>query len=274
MNVSLQVKRPALRYYGGKWRLAPRIIELIPNHETYVEPYGGAMSVLLRKPPSPVEVYNDLDEEVVNFFRVLREQPEEFMHQVMLTPFSRVENNLAYQKSDNDLERARRLFTRSQQTIGGARVQWSSGWRKQITNNRMKPVWQDMADIAHLWDVIERLKMVQLECRPALEILEIYDTEKTLFYVDPPYLTLTRSDRWKDKSYAHEMTDEDHRALAEALHKTKGMVMLSGYNDEKYRQWYADWKLVEIPARSMQNIPTTECLWIKPGNYTKQLELI
>jgi DNA adenine methylase len=205
-----------------------------------VEPYGGGASVLLRKPPSRLEVYNDIDEEVVHFFRILRERTEEFVRAVQLTPFSREEVGLAYQPTDNPLERARRFYVRAWQARGGPRGQWKTGWRYQITNSRGKRNTDDWNDTSHLWGIVERLRQVQFEQDDALRTIWRYDNPTTLFYIDPPYPADTRSVRWRHKAYQHEMGTEDHTALAVALHQLKGMAIVSSYRSPLYDELYAD----------------------------------
>ncbi len=184
--MTLPLTRPALRYYGGKFRLAPWIIGFFPQHVCYVEPFGGAMSVLLRKPPSKLEVYNDQDGEVVNFFRVLRSRPQELLQAIKLTPFSRVEYVLAHEEADDELERARRLYVRSWQGIGGPRHRDTTGWRFERKGNRYKTTIEDWIEIGHLPLVVARLRDIQIECDEALKVIRRFDAPRTLFYCDPP----------------------------------------------------------------------------------------
>lgn len=263
------VTRPALRYYGGKWTLAPFVIQHFPEHEAYVEPFGGAASVLLRKEPSPVEVYNDLDGEVVNFFRVLRESPEELVRRLECTPFSRGElrecESAAFEKREADpVERARWLFVRSWQGRG-APNRWRAGWRYQRSITTRTRVVDDWRDCERLFGVAERLKDVLIEEDAAFAVLTRYDTPATLFFVDPPYVADTRSTRWATNGYKHEMTDEDHRRLAAALRELTGMVVLSGYPGPLYTELYAGWDCVTRSHHAEQGKKTTEALWISPN---------
>jgi DNA adenine methylase len=130
------ITRPALRYYGGKFRLASWIIGQFPPHVCYVEPFGGAGSLILRKQPAYHDIYNGLDGEVVNFFRILRERGEELIRVIEMTPYSREEQRISFTLSNDDLERARRLYVRAWQSHGGGRSQWKSGWRYQKTTIR------------------------------------------------------------------------------------------------------------------------------------------
>jgi len=258
-------KRPALRYYGGKWRIAEWIISNFPAHTCYVEPFGGGASVLLSKEPSKIEVYNDLDGEVVNFFRVLRERPEELIRAIQLTPYSREEYKNSYRPAENDLERARHLYIRSRQGRGGCTRQFSSGWRFERSDNRGgRTVVEEWSDTSHLEAVVNRLLQVHIENDDALSVIERYDTPKTLFYLDPPYLKSTRYEtaRWE---YAHEMKDEDHRHLAQVLSGIQGMAIVSGYPSDLYAEIFSGWRIVECSARTDTAKEATECLWISPA---------
>lgn len=267
--------RPALRYYGGKWRLAPWIISHFPDHDCYVEPFGGAMSVLLRKRPSYIEVYNDLDQDVVTFFRVLRERTVDLIRAIRLTPFARAELALSYKQSDDDLERARRIYIRAVQAIGGPRTEWASGWRFQKRDAHGKRSVDDWADLEHLCDVADRLRMVYLECDDAMTIIKRYDEPTTLFYCDPPYPNVTRS-KWAGKAYKCEMTDSQHVELAHVLMGIKGMAIVSSYPSEMYTDLYGDWKQVTRLSRvnTIRNggALATECLWLSPTVTAKAVQ--
>ncbi len=262
-----EVRRPALRYHGSKFRIAPWIIEHFPQHTCYVEPFAGGANVILRKQPSQIEVYNDLDGDVVNFFRVLREQTSALLRAIELTPYSREELILAFERTDDPLERARRCYIRSWQSWGGNSSQYHTGWRYQHSNNRGKSVVDDW-NADGWWAAAARLKQVQIECDDAVAVIERYDQASTLFYVDPPYVHKTRSERGAQsrRAYKHEMTDEQHRALAEVLHKVKGMVVLSGYDSELYRELYSGWDVRCMTVRTQNpGKKAVECLWLSPA---------
>lgn len=264
------IRRPAVRYYGGKWRIAKWIISYFPAHECYVEPYGGAMSVLLQKRRSPLEIYNDLNEDVVTFFRILRAQPDELLRVLSLTPWSRAEYILAHEPTDDPLERARRFYILCWQGFGGGRARWRAGWRYQIRSGTLwKPSSISFTELGHLVPIVERLLGVQIECRDALEVIASCDSPTTLFYLDPPYVHSTRS-KWKDV-YQVEMDDDQHRHLAEVVHGLRGMALISGYPGELYRELYEahGWVRLETQARSNGGGPRsmavrTEALWISP----------
>lgn len=266
------IERPALRYYGGKWVLAPWIISHFPPHDSYVEPFAGAASVLLSKQPTPIEVYNDIDVEVVNFFRVLREQPDALIDALRFTPFARAELAACREQATDPVERARRTFVLSWQ--GRARrVQQAAGWRFQrLSYSRKTSPPADFAAVDRLYAIAERFRHVQIECDDAFAVIERYDQPQALFYCDPPYLHETRSERW-GIAYAQELTDEDHARLAEALSGIQGMALVSGYDSPLYRELYAGWRMVTRRAHTDRRGALkgsgeqyrTEHLWISPN---------
>ncbi len=230
--------RPALRYYGGKWRLGPWIISHFPPHRCYVEPYAGAASVLLQKPRSYAEVYNDLDGEIVNLFRVLRDpaQARELERLLRLTPYARVEFEQSYQAAGDPIEQARRSIARSYMGFGSASLETTvTGFRDNAKRSGTIPAHDWARFPAQLEHFCNRLAGVVIESRDALEVIQRQDDRTTLFYVDPPYPHITRG-RVRVHRYRVEMSDEQHRQLAAALHQVKGIVVLSGYDCELYRQ--------------------------------------
>jgi DNA adenine methylase len=277
----MDINVPALRYYGGKWRLAPWIIEHFPMPsvvECYVEPYCGAASVLLRKPPSPIEVINDLDCELVNFFRVLRERTDELIRAIRLTPFSRREHERSWGPMEGltALERARRYYVRSWQGWGGGRSGDPSGWRfqrKEALGNLGTDAWNR---IEHLFAIAERLKNVFIECDEALRIIERYDASRTLFYLDPPYLPTLRGDGNRH-AYRHDVDGAYHRRLLEIVQGLEGMVILSGYPSEQYDDMLGDsatgWHRVAKVARTTKAKKAREVLWLSPAVVANQRQM-
>lgn len=265
--------RPVLRYHGGKWRLAPWIISHFPAHRIYVEPYGGAASVLMRKTRSYAEVYNDLDGEVVNVFRVLRdpELAEGLTELLRLTPYSRDEFGLAYEHSDDPVEQARRTLFRAGAGFGSVAASGrKTGFRDNSMRSGSTPAhgWSRFPEqVAHF---VSRLAGVVIDNRPALHVIQRHDSPDTLFYVDPPYPFSTRTPTAKwDRIYRHEMEEEDHRALAEVLHTANGAVVISGYGCPLYDDdLYPDWQRVERRANGAGktgSVRRTEVLWISPN---------
>lgn len=258
--------RPALRWFGGKWRLAPWIIQHLPPHDAYVEPYGGAASVLLRKPPAKLETWNDLHGRLVNFFTMLRERPDELVGALELTPYARAEYEQAREPSPDPLEDARRLFISCWQgRIGGSHGGRGHGWRYSVDIDLRKgcsPAADLIPAVDGLHAVAERLRPVQIEHAPALTIIERYDRPKVLHYVDPPY--------WDPNAdlhsrYAHSLTEADHRELAEALHAARGMVVLSGRPSALYDDLYGDWVQAQRESLTDSGRLGTEALWFNPA---------
>jgi DNA adenine methylase len=252
-----------LRWHGGKWRLAPWIIEHLPPHRVYVEPFGGAASVLLRKPRSLAEVYNDLDGEVVNLFRVLREPKSaaRLVEMVWLTPFAREEQRDAYAACDDPVERARRLVLRSLMGFGSNGTHRRTGFRANSNRSGTTPARDWMNYPEPLAATAERMTGVVVENRDAREVMAAHDGPDTLHYVDPPYLAETRD---AGVDYAHELSDDDHTDLLIFLRGLRGHVVLSGYPSERYDEALADWRRVEREALADGARPRTEVLWINP----------
>jgi DNA adenine methylase len=266
--------RPALRYLGGKWRLAPWIVSHFPPHRTYVEPFGGAASVLLRKPRSYAEIYNDLDGDVVNLFRVLRDpaQAERLVGLVGLTPFARAEFDASYELSDDPVERARRLVVRSFMGHGSnaPNINRTTGFRANATRNGTTPA-QDWCNFPPaLAAVAARIQSgVEIESQPALKVIRRFDGPRTLFYVDPPYVHATRSAKTVRgalyNAYVHELSDADHVELLDCLDAAAGMVVLSGYPHPLYDGRLKTWRRVEREAFADGAAERTEVLWINPA---------
>ncbi len=267
--------RPALRYHGGKWKLAPWIISRFPDHRVYVEPYGGAASVLLRKPRSYAEIYNDLDGEIVNYFRVLRDHPRQLQRLLSLTPFSRDEFRLSFELSDDPIEQARRTAIRSQMGFGGNSLNRSiqSGFRANSNRSGTTPA-HDWANIPPNTRLLgRRMRGVVIENRPAIQVMQAHDAKHTLHYVDPPYVHATRSIKAHGHhGYTHEMTNDDHRELAKELHGMKGMVIVSGYHSALYDDLFGKWYREERKALADGARPRTEVLWFNDAAHAAVLK--
>lgn len=248
--------------------LAPWIISHFPDHRIYVEPYGGAASVLLRKPPSEVEVYNDLNGELVGLFRLLRdpEQAAELIRRIELTPWAYDEWDESNTESEDPLENARRLVVCSFMSVGTDAVcrNGKSGFRSYSRVDKIGtvPVQQWRTLPGALSQIVERIQgRVVIENRDALKIMKQHDSKHTLHYVDPPYPKATRGDTGDD--YRHEMNDDDHRRLAETLHGLTGAVVLSGYPCELYNELFQGWRYVTKRALADGARERVEALWMK-----------
>jgi len=222
----------AFGWYGGKYTHLDWLLPLLPATTHYCEPFGGSAAVLLNRAPSPIETYNDLDGEIVNFFRVLRDNPDELIRAIGLTPFAREELRIACQEPVESLtaiERARRFFVRARQVRTGLAQTASEGrWAHCKLTSRAGmagAVSRWLGSVEGLAEITQRLLRVQIENAPALEVIRRYDSPETLFYCDPPYPHDARSDV---NAYGYEMTNDEHRELARVLHGAQGKVALSG----------------------------------------------
>lgn len=264
------VSRPVLRYHGGKWKLAPWIISHMPPHRIYVEPFGGGASVLMRKPRSYAEVYNDQWSTVVNVFRVLRDsgKAEKLRQLLELTPYARDEFFAAYRtETDDDVERARKTILRSFAGFGPAATNGEhiTGFRGNCGRSGTTPAhdWRNYPGQVPAF--VERLQAVIIESRPAQDVIAAHDSPQTLFYVDPPYPHSTRNMRSGNAAYAVEMADEDHERLAQQLRSVAGLVMLSCYGCDLYSRLYSDWYRVEKATHADGARDRVEVLWMNPA---------
>lgn len=253
-------RKIAFGWYGGKYSHLSWLLPLLPRTKHYCEPFGGSAAVLINREPSPVETYNDLDGELVNFFRVLRDRKDELIEQIGLTPFSREELRRAAEEDTDglsDLERARRFFVRARQVRTGLAQTASAGrWAHCRLTSRAGmagAVSRWLGSVDGLSEIAQRLLRVQIENRPALEVIERYDSKKTLFYCDPPYVHDARGDT---NAYAYEMTDSQHCRLAKALHQVKGKVALSGYHCDLMNELYGDFYVTEAPSKKAHSTNT------------------
>jgi DNA adenine methylase len=262
------VSRPVLRYHGGKWMLAPWIISYFPRHKVYTEVFGGGASVLLRKPRSYAEVYNDLDGDVVNVFRTLRDPDAGALlkRSLYLTTFARDEFFDCYAPAADDaVDRARCMIARSFMGFGsdGFNIARRTGFRANSNRSGTTPAMDWSNYPAAIEAFIERLRGVVIENRDACEVLAQQDAPNALHYVDPPYVHSTRSAS-SDHAYPHEMDDADHVRLAGVLRGLSGMVVLSGYRSEIYDELYGDWVRYDRAALADGALDRTESIWLSP----------
>jgi DNA adenine methylase len=269
------VTRPALRYHGGKWKLAAWIQLFFPSHRIYVEPFGGGASVLLRKPRAYGEIYNDLNGEVVNVFKMLRDRGPELQQMLALTPFARAEFELSYEPSSDPLEQARRTISRSFMGFGSAAATGEkSGFRANSNRSGTTPAhdWANFAEAVPA--LVARMQGVVIENRDAMAMLVQHDSPTTLHYCDPPYVHSTRSGKVRGtvqsgrstgKAYKHEMDDAAHREFALVARSLEGMVVLSGYPCALYNELFSDWERHERPAFADGARERTEVVWLNPA---------
>jgi DNA adenine methylase len=261
-------KRIVFGWYGGKFSHLEWLLPLLPAAHHYCEPFAGSAAVLLNREPSPVETYNDIDGEVVAFFKALRDHSEELMRAIALTPFSREEFYNAINDSSNSItlvERARRFYIKARQARTGlAQTATLGRWAncKDTSRSGMSGVvsrW--LGGVEALAEISERLLRVQIENRPAGHIIRLYDRPTTLFYCDPPYLHETRGD---SKAYGFEMDENEHKELATVLRRCQGKVAISGYRCDLMDDLYKDWRRFDAPPKHCHSIkkPRQESLWM------------
>lgn len=261
--------KPVLKYPGGKWRLASWIISHMPAHTTYLEPFFGSGAVFFNKSPSKVETINDIDGQVVNFFRTLREQPEKLAEQIALTPWARNEYYTSWEQTSNPLEDARRFMVKCWQAYG-ARLDARSGWRHEKKGTMR-------ASTYHTWLTLDeriaaaakRLRTCQIENRPAVNLIRDYNYPGVLIYADPPYPLGTRG----TKLYAYEMSDADHLELLDALDAHPGPVILSGYTCKLYDERLPHWRRESIKSVADGGRKREEILWINRPELLQQISL-
>ncbi len=266
----------AFGWYGGKYSHLDWLPPLLPQTKHFCEPFGGSAAVLINRIPSPIETYNDLDGEVVNFFQVLREKKDELIEKIGLTPFSYEEYVRAIEGKGNpnlaDVERARLFYVRARQSRTGLAQSATQGrWAHCRLTSRAEmagAVSRWLGAIEDLSLIAQRMLRVQIENRPAIDVVKRYDSPQTLFYCDPPYPHECRGD---SNAYGFEMADSDHNELSKALHSVKGKVAISSYRCDLMDKLYGDWKFIEAPEKKCHSVKKArkEALWV---NYEVQKE--
>jgi len=266
---SVKKKKIAFGWYGGKFSHLNWILPLLPECVHFCEPFGGSAAVLLNREPSPVETYNDLDGEVVNFFRVLRNQKDELIYAIGMTPFSREEFEIAigtdFEDPDiSDLEKARRFFIKARQVRTGLAQTASVGrWANCLKTSRAGmsgAVSRWLGSVEGLEDIAARLLRVQIEHDEAINVIKRYDSDETLMYCDPPYPHDSRGDK---NAYKYELFDYQHVELAHVLNQVKGKVAISGYRCDLYDELFKDWNMHVGPTKKALSVKDfrTEILW-------------
>lgn len=248
-----------LKYPGAKNRIADWICQYIPPHDVYLEPFFGSGAVFFAKVPARIETLNDLDGNVVNYFKIIREQPEELARMLAMTPYARDEYNSAFSESpeDSDIEKARKFAVRCWMGFGCSNL-YKNGFRssQQRTSPHTTKEWRGIPE--RLLLATERLKNAQIENLPAVELIKRYDTPDVFIYADPPYLHGTR----KNYLYKYEMEDQDHVELLKVLARHPGKVLLSGYDSRLYNDMLPGWRKVQKKTQAEAGIPRVETLWM------------
>ena len=249
--------KAVLKYPGAKNRLADWIVGYIPKHDVYLEPFFGSGAVLFNKPRSYLETVNDIDGEVVNFFKVLRDNHKELQRLIELTPWSREEYYKSFELSGSGVERARRFCVRCWMGIGNSNNH-RNGFKvsKQKVSPNPAGSWASLSETIEF--VSERLKGVQIESMEAVELIGRYNTSDVFIYADPPYLLDTR----KGYLYKREMANHEHEELLEVLLNHPGKVMISGYDSEMYNVYLKDWRWESIKTLAEGATSRTEKIWM------------
>lgn len=248
-----------LRYPGSKWNMANTIISLMPQHKSYLEPYLGSGAVLFSKQPSKIETVNDMDNDIVNLFNIIRTRPQDLERVVAFTPYSRTEYDNAFKIQPNDpIEKARLFLLKSLQSHGFRSTE-KSGWKNDVQGRDKAYAVQHWNEIPELIrEVAERLKLVQIENMDAVELIKRFNFENVFIYLDPPYVLDTRT----RKQYKYEMDDEDHIRLLETILQSKAQIMISGYDSDMYNDYLKGWNKLSFDATAEKGLKRTEVLWM------------
>lgn len=256
--------KTVLKYPGSKWNIAGKLAELIPQHHSYVEPFFGSGALLFTKTPSAIETINDLDSDVVNLFRCIQKDAGRLGKLVASTPFSREVYDEQFVISDeavciNAYERAAGFLIRCWQGHGFRTNGYKVGWKNDVQGREsMYALWNWYRLPAWIMEITERLRKVQIENRPALEVIERFNFESVFMYLDPPYLLGTRA----GKQYKHEMTDADHEELLKAILQSKARVMISGYESDLYNEYLSNWHKEYFQSCVEHHGTRQEVVWI------------
>lgn len=264
--------RNVLKYPGSKWNIAKQLVELIPEHHSYVEPYAGSLAVLFNKPNSAIETINDLDSDVTNLFWCIQKDSERLSRLVMTTPFSREVYERQFSGMNGSgyasrFQRAAGFLIRCWQGHGFRTNGYKTGWKNDVhSRERAYALWNWYRLPEWIIDIAERLRMVQIENRPALEVIERFGYENVFMYLDPPYLLGTRN----GKQYKHEMTDADHEELLKLILQSSAKIMISGYESEMYNDYLRGWEKRHFASCAEGGKTRTETIWM---NYKNEYQI-
>lgn len=264
-----------MKYPGSKWNIASKLVELIPGHHSYVEPFFGSGAVLFNKQLSDIETINDLDSDVINLFLCIQEDSERLARLVQTTPFSREMYDSAFEFEDivtdiigeEPYRKALVFLIRCWQGHGFRTNGNKVGWKNDVKGReRAYALWNWYRLPEWIIDIAERLRMVQIENRPALEVIERFNYNNVFMYIDPPYILSTRT----GKQYKHEMSDAEHEELLKLLLQSKAKIMISGYESKLYNDYLAGWKKLQFLSCAEHGKPRTETVWM---NYKEGLQM-
>lgn len=253
--------KSVLKYPGSKWNIAKNIVKLIPGHHSYVEPFFGSGAVLFTKRPSRIETANDLDGNVVNLFRCIQKDSERLATMVMTTPFSRETYDSTYEnsESEDEYEKATRFLVQCWQGHGFRTNGYKVGWKNDVQGReRMYALWNWYRLPGWIIAIAERLRTVQIENRPALEVIERFNYENVFMYLDPPYLLSVRS----SKQYKHEMTTAAHEDLLKCILRSNAKIMISGYESDIYNDYLKNWHKMRFKSCAEYGNSRQEVVWM------------
>ena len=261
--------KSVLKYPGSKWSLAKWIISHFPEHHSYLEPFFGSGAVLFNKPRSNIETVNDLDGNVVNLFEWIKKDPERLAHEIYYTPYARQVYEDAFAAVPEDgLGKAVNFYLRLNMGHGFRTNGEKVGWKNDVQGREKAYAAQDWIHLPEkILQAAERLRGVQIENRPALDVIQRFNYKNVLIYCDPPYMLETRH----GKQYLCEMDNKAHMELLEMLLQHRGSVLISGYDTELYRDMLAGWRRYEAAAYSQAGTKKKEVLWANCGAECRQL---
>lgn len=264
--------RQVLKYPGSKWNIARQLAELIPPHHSYVEPYFGSGALLFNKIPSDIETVNDLDSDVTNLFRCIKKEPERLARLVMTTPFSREEYDNQFEIPEgavciDSYERAAGFLIKCWQGHGFRTNGYKVGWKNDVQGREsMYALWNWYRLPEWIIEITERLRKVQIENRPALEVIQRFNYDNVFMYLDPPYILGTRT----GQQYKYEMLDADHEELLKKVLQSKAKIMISGYESDMYNDYLTGWHKEYFRSCAEHNGTRQEVVWM---NYEYNLQI-
>ncbi len=249
-----------IKYPGSKWSIAEWIISFFPEHHSYLEAFFGSGAVLFNKPRSNIEMVNDLDGNVVNLFEWIKKDPERLAHEIYWTPYARQVYEGAFAAVPEDsLQRAVNFYIRLNMGYGFRTTGKKVGWKNDIQGRERAYAARDWCDLpGKIIQAAERLRGVQIENKPAVELIQRFNYPNVLVYLDPPYVLSTRH----GKQYRFEMDDKDHNDLLDVSLAHKGPVILSGYDNDLYNDRLRGWHREETSCYSQACKKTREVLWM------------
>lgn len=251
--------RPIIKYPGAKWAIADWVVARLPAHSAYLEPYFGSGAVFFTKDRAPYETINDIDDDIVNLYRVIREDADRLAALLEITPWARAEYDRSCDISDEPIERARRFVTHTWQSFGRGIPGVETGWKTKASEYTLRR-WAHLPD--DICRTVERLRGVRIEKRPGIDLIRAHCDPRVLIYADPPYPSALRR-----RFYPHEMTDADHVALLDALDAHPGPVALSGYHCPLYDARLAHWHAHEIHVTVEHGETRIEVLWLNRESF-------